>query len=379
MPATKEPLAATVDSGEAHFGLCPSTAGAAPDAWKDWVKGKASMPEVTKNDSEYEWVLKEEEKDERRRTWGGENTPSLKATNGKEEQKERRTRKGPLSPVEGAWARARELSRRVQPLLFPGLHKRKYESFKHNTSIGVIERANIGRLRVEKRMVEKEKKEMEKKKEKGKEPKIFIFGSCEVPESLEKKEKEKEQEKVKASNTGIEKVTYYNQMVGDTEDSEIYFRGGLVDQVREACTPPEPERISVLHWVGGVLQVVDPRVRQSLGDWFWGGLEKGERIGEEGYFTTAGGKLLNSRVPVEHLGLQPGQEVVFHRRLREGEGGGGFSGGGGARVLGWVAQIRCKQGTGPAIIVTSRAAGMHVLLVTGAGLRGIKVRGAPGR
>ena len=54
----------------------------------------------------------------------------------------------------------------------------------------------------------------------------------------------------------------------------------------------------------------------------------GGKAGEEGYFTTIGGRLLDSTVPVEQLGLQPRQEVVFQGRLK----GGGFSGGGkGAR------------------------------------------------
>ena len=43
----------------------------------------------------------------------------------------------------------------------------------------------------------------------------------------------------------------------------------------------------------------------------------------DGYFTTKGGRVLNSQAPVAELGLHPSQEVVLHGRLR---GGGVFWG-----------------------------------------------------
>ena len=147
----------------------------------------------------------------------------------------------------------------------------------------------------------------EEEKEKEKDPKIFVFGS--------------------AGNSEMERVTYYGKVAEET-GSEIYFKGGVVAQVGEEESAPEPEKIQVLHRVGGVLKVVDLRLEQKLGDLFGEGFLLHGELAEEGYFATLGGRLLDSNKSVANLGLQQGQEVVFHRRLR----GGGFSGGGkGAR------------------------------------------------
>ena len=59
--------------------------------------------------------------------------------------------------------------------------------------------------------------------------------------------------------------------------------------------------------------MADIRVGQSLEDWYWRVLGGGAGCCMDGYFTTKGGKLLDSGVPAEQLGLRPA--------------GGGFSGG----------------------------------------------------
>ena len=67
--------------------------------------------------------------------------------------------------------------------------------------------------------------------------------------------------------------------------------------------------------------------------------EWGERVGlvcggsgQEGYFTTIGGKMLDPKVPIQGLGLADGMEVVYHVRLRGGGyGGNGKGGTGGSR------------------------------------------------
>ena len=78
-----------------------------------------------------------------------------------------------------------------------------------------------------------------------------------------KKKREKRKEK-------REKRKEKSQGTEDT-NSEINFKGGLVAQVRDARSPPEPEKIQVLQRVGRELKVVDLRVEQSLGDCFWEG------------------------------------------------------------------------------------------------------------
>ena len=59
---------------------------------------------------------------------------------------------------------------------------------------------------------------------------------------------------------------------------------------------------------------------QCLGDWI-GELNRGGSVScVDGYFTTRGGKILDSQVLAKELGLGPEQEVVLQGRLR---GGGG--------------------------------------------------------
>ena len=78
-------------------------------------------------------------------------------------------------------------------------------------------------------------------------------------------------------------------------------------------------KISFLHRLGGPLQFAILGGRQTLAGWArqFLGMEAGE---VDGYFTTKGGRILNSQALVAELGLHPTQEVVLHARLR----GGGF-------------------------------------------------------
>ena len=54
----------------------------------------------------------------------------------------------------------------------------------------------------------------------------------------------------------------------------------------------------------------------TLDEWFASQADLG--VGLDGYFTTLGGKVLNSKVDIGSLGLGSFQEVVFHCRLRGG-------------------------------------------------------------
>ena len=278
---------------------------------------------------------KDPEKELQKETQLGSEKVEQKGDEKENEEKEKmegkvRRRKacsGFLSASEKAWARAREINRSLLPLLFPGLRKRKYSSLLYGLDLRTIERANAERLKAEKKkeeMKEKEKEEKEMKEKMGK-PGLFVFGRSE-----EEKEKEKDPKIFvfgSAGNSEMERVTYYGKVAEET-GSEIYFKGGVVAQVGEEESAPEPEKIQVLHRVGGVLKVVDLRLEQKLGDLFGEGFLLHGELAEEGYFATLGGRLLDSNKSVANLGLQQGQEVVFHRRLR----GGGFSGGGkGAR------------------------------------------------
>ena len=253
----------------------------------------------------------------------------------RENEKEGKVRRrkacsGFLSSSEKAWARARELNRSLLPLLFPGLRKRKYASFQCGTSLRVVEKANAERLKVEKKREEMKEKEMKKKERevlKGKDveavsyykspPKVtvapFIFGQ----------KKDSEGVFIFGQKEDSEGVFIFGQKDEDS-CSEILFRGGAVRQVREEFSYPEPGKISFLHRLQGGLQVASVLGGQSLGDWARQLL--GDRVweGVGGYFTTKGGKVLNSETPVNKLGLHGSQEVVLQGRLR----GGGYSGGG---------------------------------------------------
>ena len=370
-PASPVPLAATADIGPAS-GESPARPN---DVWEFYVPGVACMDKVD-DEGLWETVILEEVKVKEKEMgkekgkehgqlgseadtketaedqvekeprvvpplweWvpleGEEKEVEQKGDEKENEEKEKmegkvRRRKacsGFLSASEKAWARAREINRSLRPLLFPGLRKRKYNSLLFGLDLRTIERANAERLKAEKKkeeMKEKEKEEKEMKEKMGK-PDLFVFGRSE-----EEKEKEKDPKIFvfgSAGNSEMEKVTYYGKVAEET-GSEIYFKGGVVAQVGEEESVPEPEKIQVLHRVGGVLKVVDLRLEQKLGDLFGEGFLLHGELAEEGYFATLGGRLLDSNKSVANLGLQQGQEVVFHRRLR----GGGFSGGGkGAR------------------------------------------------
>ena len=54
---------------------------------------------------------------------------------------------------------------------------------------------------------------------------------------------------------------------------------------------------------------------QTLEGWF---ASQADLVGLDGYFTTLGGKVLNSKIGIGSLGLGSFQEVVFHCRLRGG-------------------------------------------------------------
>ena len=294
------------------------------DPWSTFVPGLAHMDTVGMQDDDWEWVPVD------RKMGDKEMMEKEKEKEIKESASRRRVRVGKLDELGEARVRAGELERAVGSLLFPGLLKRKYQSYLDGVSIRVVARANSGRIKAEekkKEMMERMKgKEEKDKKEKIEKSGLFVFGQTE-----EMKEKAKDPEKIfvfgDTGNAEVGKVTYYGKVAEET-GSEIYFKGGVVAQVGEEESAPEPEKIQVLHRVGGVLKVVDLRLEQKLGDLFGEGFVLHGELAEEGYFATLGGRLLDSTMSVANLGLQQGQEVVFHRRLR----GGGFSGGGkGAR------------------------------------------------
>ena len=184
--------------------------------------------------------------------------------------------------------------------------------------------------------------ELEKKKEKEEVPRIFVFGAAtEVAKGVKEwEEDEKENEKEKdpklfafGEKEPVDEVlpmSYYSMPdLAESVRSQVLFKGRVVTQVGEGKTPPEPVKISFLHRLGGQLQFAILGRRQTLAGWARQclGMEAGE---VDGYFTTKGGRILNSQAPVAELGLHPTQEVVLQVRLR----GGGYSGGrGGGKVL----------------------------------------------
>ena len=93
--------------------------------------------------------------------------------------------------------------------------------------------------------------------------------------------------------------------------------------------------MQILFRGGHVLGVWDLETHTTLSQWFSGG-KRGE--GQDGYFSTIGGRILNSEAEVCTLGL----EVVFHRRLL----GGSFTGmgqGGCVPETGEFAQWTCSN------------------------------------
>ena len=371
VPATAPlpPFAATEGPGDS--GVNPL--GDRPSPWARWRPGVASVEKLEvgpkkekviekvrqKKEAEveedlwetvfleepnvFEWVKekvvkegeKEKQKEVERMSLDQEKTQSPMAEKVEKEVneeeakvKEVKVRKGLLSPSEVARVRAGELERALVPLLFPGRLKRKFVSYKTCPGIRVISRANGDRVKQEERKKEMKRKEMEKEKLKQKEKvnlaeaaKLFTFGAGEKEEPFV------------FGGSVREPVSYYKKA---EEGSEVFFLGRPVVQVREELTSPEPGKICFMHRLQGGLQVASVLGGQSLGDWARQLL--GERVweGMGGYFTTKGGKVLNSETPVNKLGLHGSQEVVLQGRLR----GGGYSGGGkGARGGGGNSEV----------------------------------------
>ena len=123
-------------------------------------------------------------------------------------------------------------------------------------------------------------------------------------------------------------------------------------------------KINFLHRLRGQLQVAILGGRQTLAGWARQFLGTG--AGEvDGYFTTKGGRILNSQALVAELLLHPTQEVVLQVRLR----GGGYSGGGkGTRGAGVP---HPNLGIGLATTAINRGVGPPVAFVTGVVSRGV--------
>ena len=205
----------------------------------------------------------------------------------------RKPQRGQLSKAEATKARAEELTRGVRALLFPGRLKRKHTAFVRNVSINTIANANSSRVRFEE----------------------------------EEKEKEKEKEKVEEYGS-VQQQSYYRPCLfvfgaGSETGSEVLFKGGVLEQVGEGEPLPEPEKIRFLHRLGGRLQTAILGGSETLAGWARQFLGDGTKE-VDGYFTTKGGRILNSQLPAGKLGLHGSQEVVLQGRLR----GGGYSGGG---------------------------------------------------
>ena len=74
-----------------------------------------------------------------------------------------------------------------------------------------------------------------------------------------------------------------------------------VNEVRKACGIPEPAKsVQILFRCGHDLGVWDLEAHTTLSQWFSGG-KRGE--GQDGYFSTIGGRILNSEAEVCALGL----------------------------------------------------------------------------
>ena len=301
------------DSG-IDFGRCPSPSEEEFEMietipWETYIREKEEMEEKEKEkggglmkekDDLWEtYFLKRKENVENERKMEGEGTEvELKVPESKRQEVMklkglRKVRRGTLPPSEATKARAEELTRGVRALLFPGRLKRKHTAFVRSVSINAIANANSSRVRFE-----EEEKEKEKEKEKEEE-----YGS-------------------------VQQQSYYRPCLfvfgaGSETGSEVLFKGGVLEQVGEGEPLPEPEKIRFLHRLGGRLQTAILGGSETLAGWarqFWGDGTKEV----DGYFTTKGGRILNSQLPAGKLGLHGSQEVVLQGRLR----GGGYSGGG---------------------------------------------------
>ena len=87
-------------------------------------------------------------------------------------------------------------------------------------------------------------------------------------------------------------------------------------EVRQAVYEPTKETIRFLFRGLGGLGVQEVDGGQTLEGWF--ASQADLVVGLDMYFTTLGGKVLNSKVGIGSLGLGSFQEVVFHCRLRGG-------------------------------------------------------------
>ena len=95
-------------------------------------------------------------------------------------------------------------------------------------------------------------------------------------------------------------------------------------EVQQAVCP-EPTKVAQVRFLfreSGRLgvQVVDGGL--TLEEWFAGREEGNLGVGVDGFFSTLGGKILNSKAEISRLGLGGLQEVVFHGRLKGGAGKG---------------------------------------------------------
>ena len=174
-----------------------------------------------------------------------------------------------------------------------------------------------------------------------------------------------------------------------------------VNEVRKACGIPEPAKsVQILFRGGHGLGVWDLEAHTTLAQWFSGGKRDGDM---DGYFSTIGGRILNSDVEVCTLGLGHLSEVGFHRRLLGGSFAGMGQGGsipgtgsvsGHARtvanlivgVRGTVATdvgvlvILMRPGLGKCTLVgKAREVVWLVFMVKGSGMSGVRLVGALGR
>ena len=112
------------------------------------------------------------------------------------------------------------------------------------------------------------------------------------------------------------------------------------NEVSKACVPPEPVKsVQILFRGGHGLGVWDIEPHMTLAQWFSGGKHGGSL---DGYFSTIGGRILNSEAEVCNLGSGHLSEVVFHGRLR----GGSFAGmgqGGSVPGTGEFGQWTCSN------------------------------------
>ena len=175
------------------------------------------------------------------------------------------------------------------------------------------------------------------------------------------------------------------------------------NEVAKACVPPEPVKcVQILFRGGHGLGVWDIEPHMTLAQWFSGGKQGGSL---DGYFSTIGGRILNSEAEVCNLGLGNLSEVVFHGRLRGGSFAGMGQGGGvpGTAEFGqwtcsncgkkdcWSTRYSCYRCGCPRYFDVTRVEQMHAGQGkvggmagfhgpgVGAGMSGVRLVGALGR